>query len=96
MTGNNPLRLYEILENYNFLVELFPFREQSATAYLAARGGVMIVGMLLSAILGGLAGALLSALGGHGVGYVLLSYHATGTLSFLLFLTVTILYRRVR
>jgi hypothetical protein len=56
----------------------------------------MIVGMLISVILGGLAGAVFSAAGGHGIGHALLSYHAGGLLSFLLFLTVMTLDRRVR
>jgi hypothetical protein len=48
----------------------------------------MIVGLLISSIFGGLAGAMFSAAGGHGIGHALLSYHAGGALSFLLFLTV--------
>lgn len=56
----------------------------------------MIVGFLISAIFGGLAGALVSAAGGHGIGHALLSYHLGGALSFLLFLTVMMRERPAR
>jgi hypothetical protein len=56
----------------------------------------MIVGMLISAILGGLAAGVASAAGGHGIGHALLSYHAGGMLSFLLYTTVMTLAPRAR
>ena len=54
----------------------------------------MVAGMLISAVFGGLAGALVSAAGGHGIGHALLAYHAGGMLSFLLFTTSAMLAPR--
>ena len=46
----------------------------------------MVVGLLLSAIAGGLAAAGFSAVGGHSLGHALLAFELGGLLSTMLFL----------